>query len=216
MLNYVKSIQTQAFQVWLSESMQELGWQYPGVDLAGYVLPCEGWADMPQLIRAETWPPEQQPKAIAYFCGAMLTPEGPLNPADPQFPIAQTEQVKTASVRFLRQNVGQLWPKALDANGRFRWELLIDAGKAEGEMRFASQFWRANVDPSERYVLAVPESDQYRLKAHDEAGYDNLYLTGDWIDCGFNVGCVEAAVMAGLQAASAITGDPKLTDIVGH
>jgi hypothetical protein len=34
-----------------------------------------------------------------------------------------------------------------------------------------------------------------------------LYITGDWIDNGFNAGCIEATVMAGLQTARAISGE---------
>lgn len=216
MVTQVSSVQTQAFQVWLSESMEELGWNWPDVDLAGYEPPCEGWADMPQLIAAEHWPREQTPKAIAYFCSVMPTPEHPLDPAASAFPEQEAEKVKANALRFLRQYVGQLWPRAMQADGNdFRWELLVGAGITEGEARFASQYWRANIDPSERYVLAVPGSDQYRLKA-GETGYENLYLAGDWIDCGFNVGCVEAAVMAGLQAAAAISGYPKLTEVSGY
>jgi uncharacterized protein with NAD-binding domain and iron-sulfur cluster len=216
MVTNVESVQTQALQVWLAESTTELGWNAPDVDLAGYEPPCEGWADMPQLIAAENWPPEQMPRAIAYFCSAMPTPQHPLDPADTAFPIQEADKVKATSLAFLRQYVSTLWPHAAHADdGNFRWDLLVGAGTAEGEARMDSQYWRANIDPSERYVLAVPGSDRYRLKAND-TGYDNLYLAGDWLDCGFNVGCVEAAVMGGLQAASAISGHPQLSDIVGY
>jgi uncharacterized protein with NAD-binding domain and iron-sulfur cluster len=81
--------------------------------------------------------------------------------------------------------------------------------------RLASQFWRANVDPSERYVQSLPGTDRYRLRT-DQTGYQNLYLVGDWIDTSFNVGCVEAAVMSGLLASHAISGRPPLDDIVGY
>lgn len=36
-----------------------------------------------------------------------------------------------------------------------------------------------------------------------QVGYDNLTLVGDWTDTGQNVGCVEAAVISGIAAASA-------------
>ena len=80
----------------------------------------------------------------------------------------------------------------------FRWELLVDDDEsATGPARFDSQFWRANVDPSERYVLSLPGTSQYRL-APDETGYENLVFAGDWTRCGLNSGCVEAAVISGL------------------
>jgi uncharacterized protein with NAD-binding domain and iron-sulfur cluster len=59
------------------------------------------------------------------------------------------------------------------------------------------------VDPSDRYVQALPGSDAYRLRA-DGSGFDNLFLAGDWIDTGLNAGCIEAATLGGLQAANAI------------
>jgi len=64
-------------------------------------------------------------------------------------------------------------------------------------------------------VQSVPGSDRYRMKT-DATGYDNLYVVGDWIDCGFNTGCVEAAVMSGLLASHALSGSPPLEEIVGH
>jgi uncharacterized protein with NAD-binding domain and iron-sulfur cluster len=71
-----------------------------------------------------------------------------------------------------------------------------------------------NIDPSDRYVQSLPGSDQYRLRP-DESGYDNLVLAGDWTDCGMNAGCIEAAVMSGLQAANAVLGRHRYHRIRG-
>jgi uncharacterized protein with NAD-binding domain and iron-sulfur cluster len=62
--------------------------------------------------------------------------------------------------------------------------------------------------------LTLPGSSKDRLRA-ERSGLDNLYLAGDWVDSTFNVGSVEAAVMAGLSASSALCGYPQLTDIAG-
>jgi len=51
----------------------------------------------------------------------------------------------------------------------------------------------------------VPGSVQYRLPP-DGAGFENLFLAGDWTRCGINAGCVEAATISGLGAAKALTG----------
>ena len=83
------------------------------------------------------------------------------------------------------------------------------------ERRFDSQFWTANVNSSDRYVLAPPGSLQYRISPLDRT-YDNLTIAGDWTDCGFNEGCVEAAVMSGRLAAHALSLSPALEDIVGY
>jgi uncharacterized protein with NAD-binding domain and iron-sulfur cluster len=56
-------------------------------------------------------------------------------------------------------------------------------------------------------VLSVPGSSKYRLRA-GESGFSNLYLAGDWVRTSLNAGCVEAAVMAGMDAAAALSGDP--------
>jgi hypothetical protein len=47
-----------------------------------------------------------------------------------------------------------------------------------------------------------------------DAGFDNLFLAGDWILNGLNFGCIESCVMGGLEASRAICGYPKY--IVGE
>ena len=103
----------------------------------------------------------------------------------------------------------------------FRWELLADPNETDecngeaNEERFDSQFWIANVNPSDRYVLSLPGTLRHRISPLDHT-YDNLTITGDWTDCGFNFGCVEAAVMAGRLAAHALCQLPRLEDIFGY
>jgi hypothetical protein len=108
------------------------------------------------------------------------------------------------------------WPRAT-ASRRFQWELLADAQPGDGAdaERFRSQFWTANVNPSDRYVLSLPGSSAYRISPLDDR-YDNLTIAGDWTACGFNAGCVEAAVMSGRLAAHALAQSPPLADIVGY
>ena len=70
------------------------------------------------------------------------------------------------------------------------------------------------MNPSDRYALSLPGSAAYRISPLDDT-YDNLTVAGDWTDCGFNAGCVEAAVMSGRLAAHALSQSPPLEDIVG-
>jgi uncharacterized protein with NAD-binding domain and iron-sulfur cluster len=84
-----------------------------------------------------------------------------------------------------------------------------------GESRFDTQFWTANVNPSDRYVQSPPKTTGYRISPLDNT-YDNLTVAGDWTACGLNVGCVEAAVMSGRLAAHALAGSPALEEIVGY
>jgi uncharacterized protein with NAD-binding domain and iron-sulfur cluster len=72
-----------------------------------------------------------------------------------------------------------------------------------------------NVNPSDRYTIAPPGSLRHRISPLDNT-YDNLTIAGDWTDCGFNEGCVEAAVMSGRLAAHAIAHWPPLEQIIGY
>ena len=49
-----------------------------------------------------------------------------------------------------------------------------------------------------------------------DASVINMTIAGDWTECGFNEGCIEAAVMSGMLASHAICGFPALEDIVGY
>lgn len=219
MVRHVTTVETQAFQLWLNEDMPALGWKEPPVNISGYVHPFNTWADMRQLIPMEDWP--TAPGAIAYFCNAL--PDDPeLDPADSEYPKRRNDQVRSNAARFLNEDIRLLWPQAVTEDGDFRWELLMDAsderepgGRQDGEERFDTQFWVANVNPSDRYVLAPPGSLKHRISPLDLT-YDNLTICGDWTDAGFNEGCVEAAIMSGRLAAHAISANPPLEEIVGY
>ena len=71
------------------------------------------------------------------------------------------------------------------------------------------------MNPTDRYALSLPGSQIYRISPLSYA-YDNLTIAGDWTQCGFSAGCVEAAVMSGRLAAHALSGLPRLEDIVGY
>lgn len=218
MVANIKTIETQAFQIWMREDMETLGWAGPPVSLSGYVHPFETWADMGHLVREELWP--ANPGAIAYFCSALTNPDPPTDLSDPDYPERRREQVRTNAIRFLNNHIGLIWPKAVRGSGEFRWDLLMDpsadgGARAQGESLFDSQFWIANIDPSERYVLSVPGSQKYRISPLDNT-YDNLTIAGDWTASGLDSGCVESAVMSGRLAAHAISSLPALEDIVGY
>ncbi|MEZ5332590.1 MAG: NAD(P)-binding protein [Thermoanaerobaculia bacterium] len=218
MVETVRTVATQAFQLWSREELEELGWHRPSVNLSSFVTPFDTWADMPQLIPLESWDPE--PRAIGYFCSALPTPDDEDVDA-PTYPRSKRDEVRANAVRFLERDLRELWPGAVDETGRFRWEILADAAdpRAEpvpeaGAERFESQFWTANVNPTDRYVLSVPGSQAHRISPLDNT-YDNLTIAGDWTDCGHNIGCVESAVMSGRLAAHALSGSPRLEDIPG-
>jgi uncharacterized protein with NAD-binding domain and iron-sulfur cluster len=216
MIANIATVATQAFQVWLREPEPALGWPHPGTTMSGYAKPFDTWASMPQIIDAEDWPDEDQPAAIAYFCGALAaTWPPPVGEAGgPAYRHRHADRVRTQAVDFLDRDLQHLLPGAV-GNGGFRWDLLCGSDGQKGRAAFDSQFWTANIDPSDRYVQSLPGTGRYRLRP-DESGYDNLFLAGDWTDSGLNAGCIEAAVLSGLQAANAVLGRARHHRVVGY
>lgn len=207
----VKTVVTQAYQVWLNQNLEQLGWtdQPEGQEpvLSGFSEPFDTWAPMDQLLCREEWPPDNKPRNVSYFCSAMpLTHFPPVD--DYGFPERCNRQAKDNAIEQLNQRITGLWPNA-GSVGNFKWEFLVDLSGLNGEARFDSQYWRANIDPSEHYVMSVVNSSQYRIDT-DGSGFNNLYMVGDWIKTGLNAGCVEAAVMAGMQCSRAVAGYPKI------
>ena len=219
MVEHVKTVATQAFQVWLNEDMAQLGWSGPAVTLSAFVKPFDTWADMRHVVPLEDW--QQPPQAVAYFCNVLADPPAAPDRDDVAYPERRREEVRRNAVQFLDQHIHHLWPQAVQQPGAFRWDLLAAAAPTQaaaaeaGERRFRTQYWAANVNPTDRYVLALPGSLQHRISPLDNS-YDNLTIAGDWTDCGFNEGCVEAAVMSGRLAAHAISLSPPLADIIGY
>ncbi|HYU35715.1 MAG TPA: FAD-dependent oxidoreductase [Thermoanaerobaculia bacterium] len=217
MVESIKTVETGAFQLWLNKGVAALGW--PGAEdiiLTGFAKPFDTWADMTHHLGEEGWPADRTPLSLAYFCGVL--PSGPEPPGldDIGYPASRREAARRDAVRFLDRHIGHLWPRAVRPGGGFRWELLVPPGKERpaGPARFATQFWTANVNPTDRYVLTLPGTARDRISPLDNS-YDNLTVAGDWTACGFNSGCVEAAVMSGQLAAHALAGSPPLEDIVG-
>ncbi|MEQ8859044.1 MAG: NAD(P)-binding protein [Pseudomonadales bacterium] len=221
MVEQVKTVPTQCFQIWMKQGMDGVGWHEPPPNLSAFVEPFDTWADMSHLAPVESWPCE--PGSIAYFCNALPeeTPHTQLDRRRKKYPNKRHKAVRRNAIRFLDRDIVHLWPDAQKAPGEFRWGLLMNPGDDSteehpdaGEEAFDGQFWIANVNPTDRYVLSLPGTLQHRISPLDGT-YDNLIITGDWTDCGFNFGCVEAAVMSGRLAAHALSLTPRLEDIFG-
>lgn len=218
MTQEVKTVATQAFQIWLTEDLEQLGWNGAHKIVAGFVKPYDTWCDMSHVIPLEDW--RVPPATSVYFCSVLPDPATPPSDDDAGYPVLRAEEARRNAEAFLDGPARLLWPAAYGADGRFRWGLLADAEEgsgaaAEGPGRFATQYWRANVNPTERYVQSVPGSARFRISPLDMT-YDNLTIAGDWTDCGLNIGCVEAAVMSGFLASHALSGTPALKDIVAY
>ncbi len=236
MVAAIPTVQTQAMQLWLSQDFQTLGWDIPlapgdTVVSATYLNPGDGQAEFRHLLKWENWPVDQQPKSLWYFCGLMSDHHPPAPFSDPTYPTRQMERVRFQSIQYLQAGMGPLLPNATtnaqnppgDPVG-FDFGLLVDTRPAAalaapmmnmGVARIDSQFLRANIDPSERYVTSPPGSTAHRLKAW-ESGFANLVVAGDWIYTGLNVGSVEGTVMSGKLASYAVSGAPALSTIIGY
>jgi uncharacterized protein with NAD-binding domain and iron-sulfur cluster len=199
----------------MSRDLKGLGWTLPSPVLDGYAEPMDTWADMSHLIVREEWPPGDKPLNIAYLCSP-LADDGPLPPrSDHAYPVRQAARVHAGALAWLTTCAAGLWPEATLRNppGCFDWSLLVAPdSKVVGPPRFDTQYWIATLNPSDRYVLALPKTVDKRLHT-DGAKFDNLLLTGDYLRTGMNVGCVEAAVMAGMHTSRALCGLPE--EIIG-
>ncbi len=206
MVGKVQTVATHAAQFWLNRTATDLGWDAlvaahnrgPQTDLrtviTSFTEPLDTWADMSDLLVREDWPKKNPPVQLAYFC----SPAENIGPDTGPFP----DRVRDWADRDLRR----MWPGAA-RDGRFDLSLLWAKPGQTPEQAFQTQYFRQNFYGSERYVLSVPGSVQYRLPP-DDSGFENLYLAGDWTRCGINAGCVEAATISGLVAARGLTGHP--------
>ena len=222
MVREVATVQTQAVQIWLKPTLEQMGMKLPEWGLRPtdqpildtYANPINSWSDMTELINWENWREGNTPGNLSYYCGPMLE-TGPLPPySDTSVPAAQEERVREMASQWFADNSAFLWPDAANPENPtgLDLDLLVDpeydprdpeSKEAGGQEKFRRQFFRANIDPTERYTLSLPGSAKFRMKT-DASGFHNLFLAGDWIDTGYNMGCVEVTVMSGLMAAQAL------------
>jgi hypothetical protein len=207
---HVMSVPTQSTRLWFRKSLAELGWTAPPPILSGFAAPFSTWEDNSQTTGHECFgkatPPLDEPKTIATLFGP-LQEDGdpaadlPLQPA-PAVERAYKDGVGARALAFYEERAEELWP-ALDSDERFR--ALIAPDELQGAARFRWQFASVNVGRVARYVIALPGTLAHRMRS-DETGFRNMVAAGDWTRNGFEVGCVEGAVMGGFEAAKALCG----------
>jgi uncharacterized protein with NAD-binding domain and iron-sulfur cluster len=213
MTSRIRTVATQAFQIWLGPDEPSLGWNEPAVTISGYLRPFETWASMPQTLWSEDWPEDDRPGTVAYFCGT-LNATWPTAEAGAGYARRYEQRVREDAATYVDRHLKTYFPGAVGEQG-FRWHLLSGVNGERGPAALATQHVSVNVDPSDRYVQSAPGTERYRLRP-DESGYDNLVLTGDWTDSGMNAGCIEAAVVSGLEAANAVLGRHRFHRIRGY
>jgi uncharacterized protein with NAD-binding domain and iron-sulfur cluster len=202
MLDALKTVATQSAQLWMAKDFAGLGYPEqtrPAMDAGPE--PMDVWSDMTPVIASEGWQESLKPASVQYVCG-------PLN-GDFASSQAARQAVENNTAAWLDTMCKAAWPSTT-ANGTFDLSCLVASAGAQQGARLSEQYLRANFEGSERYVLSPKGSTAARLRA-DAMPAGNLYLAGDWTLNGLNVGCVEAAVMSGMQAARAIQGVPAYT-----
>ena len=218
MVANVKTVATQAFQIWMNEDMASLGLDDPPVTLSAFTKPFDTWADMAHVIPQENW--QEPPEVSRIFLQRAGRPAGAARSRRHRLRGERTGGGAAQCHRLPQQ------PDPPSVAGRGQARQASSAGicwrttrprsePPHGEARFDKQYWIANVNPTDRYVLMLPGTLRYRISPLDNT-YDNLTIAGDWTDCGYNAGCVEAAVMSGRLAAHAIAQWPPLEDITGY
>lgn len=205
MLDTVRTAATVALQLWLRPDAAGLGWTHAPGMASSMAWPYGSWADLSHTLAEEGWPAGAGPGSAAYFCGALAEPAPPTG-ADPMPDLLS--QARAQAEHWLEHHARHLWPATTGPDGRFDWSVLADPLDRPGAARLDAQYVRANIDPSERYTLSEPGTMAARL-APDDSGYEGLVLAGDWTRTAINAGCIEAAVMSGLQAARGLDGRPR-------
>jgi hypothetical protein len=207
-VEHVKTVATVGMQLWTVPSTEHMGWRSPPPLLTSYGKPFDTWADMSHTLALEDWGPIA-PRSVQYFCGAL--------PEAQRGQVPDAAGLESIAARWLRDHAAELWPAAVVKDRRLAGgagDLPFKPGVLFGVKSIApaglqDQWLIANVEPAERYVQSLPGSTRHRIRA-DETGVPGLLVAGDWLRTGLDYGCVESAVIGGLQAARAICGYPAV------
>jgi uncharacterized protein with NAD-binding domain and iron-sulfur cluster len=200
MVDGMPTVETQSVQLWTDPDLAGLGWRRGPMVGSGYAEPFDSFADVSQVLPAEVWGPDA-PGSVQYLVAPLRSASREPR-SDPHYPARQHEAVRANARAWLETSAARIYPDLVH-DGRVRWELLHDPDGGRGPARLDVQYVRANVDPSERYVLTPPGTVGLRLDPAD-CGFGNLAPAGDWVRTSVNGGSAEAAVEGGLAAGEAI------------
>jgi len=207
----LRTVETQSLRLWWSPTLRELGWPYGPPVLSAYVQPLSTWEDNDQLVRWELWPETDRPQALSTVFGPLPCEPTSPPPEDVDYPKRKQALGDQYMMKFLQFDVGGLWPRATSLQTKYGvdWNLLVSLDpSAVGPEKFHTQQRRVNVGPTERYTSAGSGTLQFRLRP-DESQFGNLFLAGDWVRNGMELGSVEGAVMAGLLVSQSIADFPR-------
>jgi uncharacterized protein with NAD-binding domain and iron-sulfur cluster len=201
MFDALVTVETVGVQLWMTRTLDELGWKYGAVPIDAGPEPIDVWADRTDILAREKWTSDP-PKSLHYLCGPLDGSWANGLPRDKDFPVKGKAAATALTRSWLESNAGAIWPLTVRDN-MFDWSLLRAPGRPAGPERLDAQYIRANIDPTERYVLSLAGGSFKRLKAGG-SGLANLLLAGDWTHGEWNAGCIESAVESGIEAAKAV------------
>ena len=160
MVDKVSWTRTQAFQLWMTRTKDEIGLPGPPAIVGSYVEPWSSITDFTHLLEREDWPASYDVKFLTYSCGVMPVTD----PSDQK----QADALVFDRVKgFVENNAQPIWPGTMKGNA-FDWSVLAAPAGTAGVQRLAAQYWRANVDTTELYVLSTPEGIANRIAAGDD------------------------------------------------
>lgn len=200
LLERTHSVAAMGAQLWFTPTWPQLVGG-PARAAAGALTATElpRWANLSSAVAYEAWPREQRPGGLASLCGPR--PDAAAGQSS-----GSREQVREVVMTWLKSHPRALWPEASLAGAHeINWEILLDPQGRAAEHRLAAQQCWVGQNPSDRQIVTLPGDTRHRLTASD-TGFSNLYLAGDWVGGGLDLACAEGAVIAGLQAARAISG----------
>ena len=222
----LKSVQTMQLQLWLNKTVEEMGLQVPQTpgSVNRYTSvslpdPLNALVDFTDTMAYEGWAGADRPKSLVQLCGPLqdlgLRDSDYLNADYPEqiwrrAAALAGQWMRTAGVA-LPEAQGDRPMNQLSFDFQSLWH---EDDDHMGEQRLWSQYIRANIDPSELYVLAPKGSADARPQPWDVL--DNLAVAGDWVYTGINIGSFEGATMGGKLASYAVTGFPTMEQIAGY
>jgi uncharacterized protein with NAD-binding domain and iron-sulfur cluster len=128
MVAHVKTTETQAFQIWLDQDLDSVGWKGPNFIGSAFTKPFDTWCDMAHTVPEEGW--AEPPRTALYFCGALAGPAAAPGLDLVGYPARRKADVLGNALTHLQVTARHLWPAAYDARGEFRWDLLHAAAPA--------------------------------------------------------------------------------------
>lgn len=209
MLDTIAAVPTRAAQLWFGETAERAGWKQvvrrgmKSAELAvatGLDAPFDTWVDMSHLLIEEEW--KVNVKQASYLCSAAPAPDVP--PKDEAEQLRLNDRTRQETFGWL-DNVGvRIWPDTNEPGStNFDRRFFIRHPETGEPDLGAGLYARINVDDSELYVQSLAGTTRFRLGPKDTK-FTNLTIAGDWTRNPLNVGCVEATVLSGVAAASAL------------